>query len=69
MKHKFKVGDKVSVAGVAGTIWKLGYATPKSRKFTICESGHEVESEDLIGYHVDLGRKIKIVKECDITKL
>lgn len=67
MQHKYKIGQTVKVNGVSGTIFQVGYATPNSRNFTICEHGTEVADASLIGYHINLGRKVKIVKESDIT--
>jgi hypothetical protein len=65
MQHKFKVGDKVLVNGIPGTIFTLGHAETKGRRFLTCASGKEVE-QNLIGYQVNFGNKVKIVKECDI---
>ncbi len=66
-KHKFKIGDTVSVAGVQGNIFTLGYATNNTRKFTICPPGTEVPDENPLGYQINFGHKIKIIKESDIT--
>lgn len=63
---KFKIGDKVSVKGVKGVIFTLGYAKAASRDFTICDANTVVEDE-LRGYQVHLGSKIAIVKESDIV--
>jgi hypothetical protein len=63
--HQFKVGDKVTVNGIAGTIFTLGHAEDKGRKFHTCTHGKEI-AEHLIGYQVNFGNKIKIIKESDI---
>ena len=64
-KHIYAVGDKVVVNGVAGTIFTLGHAEATGRKFHTCLPNKELETR-LIGYQVNFGNKIKIVKECDI---
>lgn len=66
-KHKYSIGDKVIAEGKAGEIFTLGHAEVKGRKFTTCSVGATTENADLIGYQVIIGRKIKIVKESDIT--
>ena len=63
--HKFNVGDQVIVNGVAGTIFTLGHAEATGRKFHTCQPGKELETR-LIGYQVNFGNKVKIIKECDI---
>ena len=68
-KHKFKVGDKVTVNGKAGVIFTLGHAESVGRNFTICDSSKTTETVELIGYQVNFGNQVKIVKESDINKL
>jgi len=68
-KHKYKVGDKVIVEDKQGTIFTIGYATAKSRKFTVCDPTKEIDESNPLGYQVQLGRFIKIVKESNITKI
>ena len=65
MSFKYKIGDKVSVNGVDGVIFSVGYAKKDSRDFTICDASRAV-LEELRGYQVNLGRHIRIVKESDI---
>jgi hypothetical protein len=68
-KHKFKIGDKVKVEGMEGVIFTLGHAAAKGRKFTTCDSTKECEDQSLIGYQVHFGRRVKIVKESDLTAI
>lgn len=65
-KHKFKIGDKVIAEDKDGEIHSLGYAIPKSSKFVVCDSTKDVPEDHPLGYQVILGRKVKIIKECDI---
>lgn len=75
-KHKFKVGDKVVVIGktgkagvkteTPGSIYTIGYATNGTRNFTVCDTKKEIEDTNPLGYQVIMGRRIMIVKECDI---
>jgi len=55
------------VKGVAGTIFTLGYAVTGTRDFNICSHGTEVIDENPLGYQVNFGRKVKIIKESDIV--
>lgn len=64
--HQFKVGDKVIAEGKTGTIFTLGHAAEQGRNFTTCDSTKEISNANLIGYQVNFGGKIKIVKETDI---
>ena len=66
-KHKFKIGDKVSVKGQVGVIFTLGHAESKGRNFNLCDHTKTTDNQELIGYQVNFGNKVKIVKESDLT--
>jgi hypothetical protein len=65
-KHKYKIGTKVIVEDRNGEIHSLGYAINGTPKFMICDDKKDIDEKHPLGYQVILGRKIKIVKECDI---
>ena len=65
-RHKYKIGDKVIVEGKLGTIFTLGHAETKGRRFNTCSPGTETDNQELIGYQVHFGNKVKIIKESDI---
>jgi hypothetical protein len=68
-KHKFKVGDRVLSEGIPGTIFTIGYATPNTSDFSVCKAGAEIPDTHPLGYQVDVGHKIKIMRESDLTAL